>query len=118
MKRKREILYFFNINTCYKCGRDAIELYNQYGKPMNYSDMIIRRNRGEPLNIKNNICISSCKCKVCGKTYGIMYDHKDNFPLPITFPEFHQDLFINQFINLGIAREKSIYDKDKKKGNL
>lgn len=111
----RKPIIYFKLNHCLNCNRDEIELYNQFGKPLNYSRMIMDRYNPNGYSLYPNVVISMCKCKACGKKYMLSYDMHDHFPIPITFNEYIVDPFLNSFYNLGIQREHYL---NKRKGDM
>ncbi len=102
----RKPIIFFKLNHCIRCHRDAIEIYSHYGKPMNYAQMIMNRNN-KNWRFNPNIPIGACKCRACGQNYVLRYD-TDGFPIPISIPEFYQNVFIDTYIKLGKEREEKL----------
>ena len=109
---KKAIIYF-RPNHCTVCNRDEIELYNQFGKPLNYAKMIMYRGQPDKYTLYPNAVISACKCKACGTKYMLKYDLRDFFPIPVTYNEYYRDAFLDAFYNLGKEREANLEERKK-----
>ena len=109
---KKAIIYF-RPNHCTVCNRDEIELYNQFGKPLNYAKMIMYRGQPDKYTLYPNTVISVCKCKACGTKYMLKYDLRDFFPIPVTYNEYYREAFLDAFYNFWKEREANLEERKK-----
>lgn len=69
-------------DDCNYCGgKRCIEIYTDRNKPINYSNILDKRDMGENIDI-SGIIVKSAKCTNCDTQYTIFWDNR-KIPKPL-----------------------------------
>lgn len=85
-------IIFLSPALCSKCNTESIELYDYFGNPLGYSEILYRRELGLDPDL-NHRAIYEMKCRKCNSKYPIVWEN--GFPLP----DLRDIPLIQQFIN-------------------
>ncbi len=96
----KQLIEFTRRDECPCCRTPrAIECYDIYNNPINYSYLLNEYEKDkEVLKRLNRKILSHMKCKSCGKTFKIYWDEDREIPIPLN--KLLSKVFFDKFLEI------------------